>query len=144
MSFTTIYVAASSKQLWRAKQAMAALRERGYTISHDWVLDVETVGSANPPDASDTDRETWAYADLKGVRTADAVWVLMPAENPSFGAGVEFGVALGCGIPIIASGCNNTSIFTSLAVCYDRDDQALDTEFPELDLRGEPFGVVPF
>jgi nucleoside 2-deoxyribosyltransferase len=129
-----VYVAASSNQLERAKQTMAVLEERGYTVTHDWVTEVEVVGEANPVGASMTARANWAKADLSGVAAADVMLLLMPAEG-GFGAAVELGYALALGIPVVASGCTERTIFTALARCFDRDDLALEAAFPDRTTR---------
>lgn len=127
-----IYVAGSSAQLERARAAMDALKERGYLVAHDWVTEVEKVGSANPPDAPMAKQAAWAREDLQGVLFADYLWLLMPAEE-GWGAAVELGYALANSVPVIISGLHNRSIFSSLAAeRFDRDDQALDACFPVL------------
>lgn len=123
-----VYVAASSKQLDRAKAAMQLLRLAGHSIAHDWVTEVEAVGSANPPDATNDERWDWAIDDLAGVKAADVVWFLVP-DTEGAGAFVELGYALAIEKPVICSGLYQRSIFTAMAVCYDRDDQAFETEF---------------
>lgn len=126
-----IYVAGSSEQLDRVKDVMAALEERGYTVTHNWPSEVEKVGEANPIDASDKDRLRWARADLLGVHQADVLLLLMPAKE-GFGAAVELGYAIAHNLKIIVSGAFARSIFTVFGNCYDRDDLALDAEFPEI------------
>jgi nucleoside 2-deoxyribosyltransferase len=129
-----VYVAGSSGQIERAKSAIAALRERGHIVTHDWPVLVERVGSANPPDASSADRTDWATDDLKGVHDADVFWLLMPSTD-GFGAAVELGYALAHGRPVVVSGGTpSRSIFTELATwMFDRDDQALDELFTRCD-----------
>ncbi len=125
-----IYVAASSKELERAKAAMAAVEALGHTISHDWVKCVEEEGEANPVSATHTQRANWAEDDLAGVQEADVLWLLMP-EDAGFGAGVEFGYALSKPWKrIVVSGAFERSIFPALAnACYTDDDAALEQEF---------------
>jgi hypothetical protein len=123
-----VYVAASSAQMDRAKDAMAKLRTAGHTVVHDWPTIIEDRGTANPVDATTDERWDWAIDDLAGVKAADVLWLLMPATE-GFGAAVELGYALAHGIPVICSGVYARSIFTAMAVCYDRDDQAFETEF---------------
>lgn len=126
-----VYVAGSSAQLERVRDAMDALIERGHTVTHDWAHLVEEVGEANPLDATDHERITWARDDLRGVNSADVLWLLMPTTE-GFGAAVELGYALAHNIPVIVSGgIPKRSIFTVFGRCYDRDDQALDAEFAE-------------
>lgn len=132
-----IYVAASSNELARAKAAMNALRELGHTITHDWVTEVERVGSANPVDATLDEAAMWADEDLQGVEAAEVVWLLAP-ERDGFGAGVELGYAIALGmwdmdkqdLRIVCSGPYQRSIFTSMAdALYMSDADALHAEF---------------
>lgn len=123
-----VYVAASSKQLDRARAAMAQLRAAGHTVTHDWPTIIEARGTANPLDATDDERWDWAIDDLEGVKAADVLWFLVPAEEGA-GAFVELGYALAIKKPVICSGAYARSIFTAMTVCYDRDDLAFDTEF---------------
>jgi hypothetical protein len=123
-----VYVAASSLQLDRAKAAMALLVNAGHSVAHDWCGIIEARGEANPADASNDDRWDWAIDDLAGVKAADVVWLLVP-ETEGAGAFVELGYALANDIPVVCSGVYQRSIFTAMAVCYDRDDQAFATEF---------------
>lgn len=134
----TIYVAGSSKQLDRARNAIEALRNAGHIVTHDWVEQVDLVGDANPPDASDEQRCVWAWDDLDGVRNADVALFLLPSDHASFGMGVEFGYAVRHRevrpeLRIMTAGCTD-SIFAALAdACFDTDGQAIDS------LGEEPF-----
>lgn len=131
-----VYVAASSNELARAKWAIKELRELGHVVTHDWPAEVESVGSANPPDARETDRVIWADGDLVGIEEADVFWLLMP-EAEGFGAGVELGYALAMGHfvggpspRVVCSGPVARSIFTALAdKLYIHDCDALYSEF---------------
>lgn len=121
-----VYVAGSSKQLDRVRNAMEALRELGHTVAHDWVSIVEAVGSAHPDD--DSGRARFAKADLAAVAQADMLWLLY--QDESVGAFWEAGYAQGRGIPVVVSGACEGNIF--VANCdwnYDRDDQCLLCEF---------------
>jgi hypothetical protein len=126
-----VYVAASSSQIDRAKDAMRILAEAGHEVTSDWTRTIEDRGEANPADASFEERRDWAAEDVRGVAVCDVLWLLMPSDRPSFGAGVEFGFALGDGaIRTVVSGLCEASIFTALAdACYDRDDLAFAAEF---------------
>jgi hypothetical protein len=126
-----VYVAASSSQIDRAKDAMRTLAEAGHEVTSDWTRMIEDRGEANPADASFEERRDWAAEDVRGVAVCDVLWLLMPSDRPSFGAGVEFGFALGDGaIRTVVSGLCEASIFTALAdACYDRDDLAFAAEF---------------
>jgi hypothetical protein len=132
-----IYVAASSKELDRAKWAINELRALGHTVTHDWPAEVEKVGSANPTDATIDEAASWSIEDLDGVDDAEVLWLLVP-EADGFGAGVELGYAI-ClrdrtfdapPIHIVCSGPYLRSIFTSLAdALYMTDMDALHAEF---------------
>ncbi len=123
-----VYVAASSKELGRAKAAMALLREYGHEVTHDWVAEVEEVGSANPEHATVADKCRWAKADLDGVRAADLIWLLMPDQG-GLGAYWEAGYAQALGKGLIVSGKHRRSIFTVYAGCFDSDLEAFDEVF---------------
>ncbi len=125
---STVYVAASSKELGRAKTVMSMLRNAGHTVTHDWPAIIEARGMANPVDATEDERWDWAIDDLAGVAKADVLWLLVPAENGA-GAFVELGYALARKKPVICSGPFLRSIFTAMAVCYDSDLAAFETEF---------------
>lgn len=125
-----VYVAGSSAELQRAKQAMMSLRQFGHTVTHDWVTSVQLVGSANPTGATHYDRLCWSQDDLDGIERADVFWLLYPC-SPSFGAGVELGFAYSQRKHLVVSGAHLlTSVFTALAQsCYPCDDDALVAEF---------------
>lgn len=87
-----VYIAASSREMDRARAAMFALRAWGCEITEDWVAAIEAAGAANEG-LSDEDRRRYAGADLRGVADADVFWLLAP-ETPSAGCWVEMGYAL--------------------------------------------------
>lgn len=122
-----VYVAASSKELERAKWAMAQVRALGHDITHDWVRCVEQEGEANPAAATLSQCQKWAWDDLEGVSNADVVWVLMPDQD-GFGAGVELGYALSNPyMRIICSGPTRRSIFSALADnCFPNDSDVVE------------------
>lgn len=83
-----VYVAGSSKDIDRCERAVARCREAGFTITEDWVAEMR----ASAPDAQlDADHlMACAKADIRGVETADVVWLLAPpASKPSAGCWVE-------------------------------------------------------
>lgn len=89
-----VYVAGASKELDRAKAVIATLREAGYTITFDWVEEVERVGDANPADPGV--RLMSAHKDVDGVQSADVFVLLHPGlENNSTGCWFELGLAIG-------------------------------------------------
>jgi hypothetical protein len=120
-----IYVAASSEELNRAKGVMERLERLGHTVTKDWVIEVEQVGTANPRDATADQRAAWAQEDLDGVAQADLVWLLMPTGH-SVGAFWEAGYAQAMHKRLIVSGDHQRSIFPATAHrCFDTDEEAL-------------------
>ena len=92
------------------------LEEAGHSITHKW-WDVESPGDRE--EHTDEMMRGWAAGDLRGVGTADVLWVL--AEKDGVGTWVELGYALGVQdfyderpLRIIVSGPFRT-IFTKLA-----------------------------
>lgn len=121
-----VYVAGSSKELDRVADAMAALRESGVEVTHDWVEVIKARGSANPLGASAADCAQWAWEDLLGVRAADVVWLMVPAQG-GLGCYVEYGYALALNIPVVISGEYGRTIFTALTdECHEYDSDALE------------------
>lgn len=81
-----IYVAAKWEEKDEARQVMSQLEAHGHTITYDWT-------SCLLADLAQ------AQADLKGVLDADAFVGIFERDLPYCGALVEFGMALGRGIP---------------------------------------------
>ncbi len=126
-----VYVAASSNQLERAGAVMDALEARGYEIAHDWVKIIIERGAANPTDASEAQCALWAAEDLIGVRSADVLFLLMPAEG-GLGAFWETGYAQALGKPLVISGAYERTIFSAGHACYAYDGLAIEAEFPHV------------
>lgn len=103
---------------------MNAVRDLGYSVTHDWVSIIEDRGSANPTDATVEQRKAWAKDDLAGVEAADVLWLLMPAEG-GLGQFWEAGYAQALRKPIVVSGCYERTIFTAGCRCYTTDHDAL-------------------
>ncbi|HET9951436.1 MAG TPA: nucleoside 2-deoxyribosyltransferase [Candidatus Eisenbacteria bacterium] len=98
-----------------------ALRARGIAITHDWTTDE---GYVRPPSQSES-RES-ARKDLDGVRAADLVWIVAPAEK-SEGAGVELGAALALRKRVLVSGPHaRRNIFALLAEVHDSHASAFE------------------
>jgi hypothetical protein len=131
-----VYVAGSSGELERVESVIATLRSApGIHILHDWTKAVRAARAAGfDSDAalSDQDAKSHALIDLDAVRGAQVFLLLAPA-SPSFGAGVEFGVALErmrrsfLGVETIVCGpAARASIFTRLASeIRDTDEQGI-------------------
>lgn len=86
-----IYIAAKFEDQERVRHIMEWLRLAGHVITHDWTANAQV------------NREQ-AQADLDGVMTADALLLVVEKHFNYCGALVEFGVALGRGIPIYVLG----------------------------------------
>lgn len=97
-----IYIAGSSKEIHRAERFIALARENGHTITEDWAAGMRAAG---PESALERSRLTEAAAaDLRGIRDADVMWLLIPPVNaPSTGCWGELTYAMALGTPIIAS-----------------------------------------
>lgn len=121
-----IYVAAAFAEYPRARAAMAALRARGHVITHDWTA----LADVYPNDDAPTHlRQLHAREDLEGVRDADLVIVLTPADR-SRGAGlwVEMGAALALGKPVVIAGEQRArNVFCELATQTEHDADAIYT-----------------
>ena len=123
----SIYVAASSGEIDRAKCWMQRLRDAGFTVTSNWPEVIASAGNvANPRDASDTDRLCWSLEDLRQVKAADVVWMLAPAPSGGSGRGayVELGYAQALGKPLVLSGDTKQSIFCALGVEFAEDIDA--------------------
>jgi hypothetical protein len=125
-----VYVAGASKEPERVRRAMNAVLAEGWELTHDWLAEIERVGSANDG-LTLAQRCDSATRDLRAIREADMVWLLAP-ENDSTGAWVELGYVLGlydgCFVStpgIVVSGPGSgRSIFCALTECVS-DDTAL-------------------
>ena len=132
---SSVYVAASSKEMPRAKRVMELLRKSGLIVTSTWCEEIDKVGQANPLDASEDDRVRWSETDLNEVEAADCLLHLYPLVGSGFGSGVELGTMLTLrkhsepSSPkfVISVGENRrSSIFTALAdVQCDTDDEGI-------------------
>jgi nucleoside 2-deoxyribosyltransferase len=125
MTSLNVYVATYSFPIEWAEGWMAKVRESGHRITFDWTVPVREAGSGSPDDAGI--RRAAALADLRGVESADVVWLIQPeATSTSTGAWVELGFALahkeaaalreGAKRPLImVSGESKKCIFADLA-----------------------------
>ena len=124
----SVYVAAASSEIARAKAFMTALRALGITVTSTWTDVIEQVGAANPMAAAPADRAVWAQDDLDQVAKAQVLCLLLPpAGVTTIGAWVELGFALALGgtpaRPVLVVG-EERSIFTALANHRLPDDAA--------------------
>ncbi len=125
----SVYVAASSSELPRAKAMIAALRAAGITVTSTWPEVIDSYGGVGNP--RDLDREVCkqlAVNCLVEITRARVLWLLCPAEGggTARGAYFELAGAFGSNKTIIASGDYRQSIFTALATeCHETDEAAL-------------------
>lgn len=114
-----VYVAAKWEDRARARRVMSHLEERGHTITYDWTGSAEL--SPNQ-----------ALLDVEGVTAAEALVVLAEEPRAWKGTYVEFGIALGIGIPIYIVGrhmaeciftlCPSVTIVNSVADLFGHAD----------------------
>lgn len=131
-----VYIAgAFVEQEERAKPMMAACKQKGITITHNWTVPNFKPGGSDA-DLTHIQRRKFALEDLIGVTKADVLWLLAPEAKGSCGAWVELGFALalrderGLETPspviIVSGSMNKRSIFTELADrLFDTDAEAL-------------------
>lgn len=125
MSVTTVYVAASSRDLARAKRWTRALLDCNIGVSSTWIESVESVGEANPRNASSASRRRMAERCITGIAESDILWLLVPsAPLVSAGAWCEFGFAWMTNRVVIASGDTKLSVFSALALEFETDAAA--------------------
>lgn len=96
-----IYVAASSKEIPRARAVMDALEKVGHTITHDWTTSVDMYRD----DVTESQLTVCAIDDYYGVVWADCLLLLAPM-TPSTGSWVELGLALAANKRVIVAGGN--------------------------------------
>jgi len=138
MSDEKIYVAGSSNEIGLIGDFMKIVREYGYQLTHDWTA--ETLWSH--PDPSDAELAACAQIDEDGVRSADILWYVVPAEGKSEGSSFELGVARALGKVILVSGTlDRHRIFPRLSpLRFSRHSEALEClrtrtwDTPEVDL----------
>jgi nucleoside 2-deoxyribosyltransferase len=127
-----IYVAGGSdERIEVARHAIDMLIKNGFTVTHDW-----TRCEGYDRIHTDDERRAWAGLDVEGVRSADVVWAMAPAEK-SEGTATEIGIALALGKLLIVSGPRaRGNIFATLAAqiheTHDRAFRAI------VDLWGSP------
>lgn len=120
----SVYVAAASAEVSRARHAMRELEIHGYEVTSNWPDVIESVGVANPPGATAFDRRHWSWTCLQQLERASVLWLLMP-EAPTVGAFVELGYAIARAKRIVTSGDTRRSIFTSTGQEFATDGDAL-------------------
>lgn len=100
------YVAGSSREIPRVREAQRRLRAAGHEITHDWTVAVEQFGSDGAGQErvlSDAELARYAADDLRAIDRAHCVLVLWPT-TPSVGVFVELGYAIKSGARVVVSG----------------------------------------
>lgn len=126
----SIYVAASSKDIERAKHWIEHLALAGIHVTSTWIASIEKAGSANPRSTADADQRSarWGYADenVRCIEQAQVLWLLVPPhDKPTIGAWYEAGVADTMKKIVIASGDDTErTVFTARASEFRTDLQA--------------------
>lgn len=121
-----IYIAASSREILRARQAMDYARSIGLTVPCDWTADIFARAARGLTDADLTpnERQRHALGDLAGIREARVlVALLSPVESEQRW---ETGYAFARGVPIILSRetCPRVRLFDALAAHECGSDRA--------------------
>jgi hypothetical protein len=128
-----IYVASPFPNKAEVQHWQQKLKDAGHTITHDWTTAEEPARgeTAMPLD----EQRRHAVADMRGVLTADYVWVIAPATGGT-GVWFEMGMAVGLQVAFIAcpdapfpplvivSGVSPRSIFTSLVHYEETHEEA--------------------
>lgn len=123
-----VYVAGSSAELPRAKEAIAACGARGWEVTLDWPALVEKHGGRANRGLSHDERSVAANLTLNAVCRADVFWLLVPSiDAPSRGCWVELGTALHVAdvAMVVCSGDTEQSVFCVNLIEKKTDAQAL-------------------
>lgn len=89
-----VYIATKWENRSRAALLAMRLTAKGHTITRKW-WDFPPFGEVTPEY-----QQAEAVEDLRAVRDADVVYVIMEEDLPYRGAWVEFGAALAYGRPV--------------------------------------------
>lgn len=116
-----VYVATKFENAPAAREAMAALRAAGLTITHDWTA--ETLDGV-PESERVNHMHRCGLADFAGVVHADALVMLEhPACRDTL---VEVGIALGSGTAVYVVGSKrDRSVFWGLVTHCESVDEAV-------------------
>lgn len=126
---TSVYVAASSHEMDRARVAFSAVKAAPeLSLALDWIAQIESVGVANFGLSID-DGSRYAEPSVEAVKACDVFVLLMPS-TPTSGAWFELGIAVACGKPLVVAGDPvPVSIFGSYAAAHgthvETDEQAI-------------------
>jgi hypothetical protein len=132
-----LYVAGRFREYRRIREAIDKLIAAGNTITHDWTRSDEFNEHGEPmvpigPGQSvevltDEEARNYAFADIRGVRDADAV-VLMAGDG-LYGALIEVGAALALSVEVwIVGDMPRDSVFFYLPLVrrFDTIEEVID------------------
>jgi len=122
-----VYIAASSREVGRVREAQRMVAERGWTLTLDWLTPMMVLIEHGLGD-SDLSRDDQAHAalqDAEAIDRADVLWLLAPRELTK-GAWWEHGYAYGTDTQIVTSG-GCPSIFVALSDrVTETDEEAVE------------------
>lgn len=126
---TKVYVAGASKEIDRAKQAIASLEERSIVVTSSWPKVIGSVGAPNPTDATIEQYTEWALRDLSEVDEANYLLLLLPSKGvETVGAYVELGYSFKGRQQVIVTAGRHRPIFTPAlsTIHFESDNEAID------------------
>lgn len=119
------YLAASSRELDRAKLWRDRLTAGGVRVLASWIDNVERVGEANPRTATKQQRLMWATSNIREMQAAQVLWFLAPQPTtPNCGGWYEAGFAYCAAQRVVFSGDTKQSIYCSTGLEFDSDEEA--------------------
>ena len=125
-----VYVAGSSKEPHRARDAFDMVRRAGHEVSHDWVGNIRKFGGSILKGWGRSELRREARIREEHVLKSDLLWLLIP-ETPSQGCWFELGVAHSNGIQVWSSGTAK-SLFAALSDLHSPRDEDVLQELREL------------
>lgn len=109
-----VYVAGASSEIDRTEAAMSQVRAMpGKTLVMDWAANIRKHGASVPVGWTPEQKREEAQRCLDAVRTANIVWLLVPAV-PSQGCWAEWGAAYAWHKTLVTSGPVEASLFACL------------------------------
>lgn len=126
----SVYVAASSSDIERAKHWTTSLGMAGIAVTSGWIeMIAENEGVGNPRNVDRSVRARYSRSNLESIDKAGLVWFLVPPTGvETCGAWWESGYAYKGGKFIVASGFDTErSVFCALAHEFKDDLTAFAT-----------------
>lgn len=91
----TIFVSCPSSHIPLARAVMSACMLEGHDITFDWTSYAERAQELSVAEIRNVSTQL-----KRGIEVADCVLVVVPLNGPSFGCGVELGLAWSAGKPL--------------------------------------------